>query len=171
MSAWCEKLNKTAMALEQSPELAIVFGLSKSGAPEEFLQVLQTKYCFIDADYLQFLRMTDGAHIDSCVLRGSGSSSFPSISEAISIWHGSLGGPNDLPIGEDYSSRCIAMNFKGQILLYEHNPSGPQPPTLLASCFAEFLDEIVMGHEYDRLYSGIDDNDQWIAYLKQQGWK
>ncbi len=83
MKDWAAKLVQTRAALGQTPKLTIVFDLSDSAAPAEFIQKLQHEWPFVDEEYLRFLELSDGAQIGWCVLYGSGNSTFTPLLETL----------------------------------------------------------------------------------------
>ena len=75
---WKEKLQIIREAARAIPEMAIVFG-DAAGADQEFVDGLRREFPYLDHDYLELLRFSDGLHFDMFVLFGSGESKFESI--------------------------------------------------------------------------------------------
>src|SRR5687767_5381539 len=110
--SWREKIHKTKAALVEHDELSIVFSCSDHGMPAELLESLRRHFPFVDPEYLDFLSLSDGIQIDMFVLFGSGESAFSPIESALKRWSHIINEARAMPIGEDPSGSCIAMNYK-----------------------------------------------------------
>ena len=171
--SWLEKLDQTRAMLSQNPELAIVFSESLPGASETFIGFLRKEFPFVDEQYLDFLRNTNGVQIDMFVLFGSEESVFPSVIEGLKRWTDVLHGSGALPIGEDPSGSCIAMSRDHKIILVSNDPPDPTNTRVLAADFGQFLDEVLMGPRFPQLFPGswtVKHENEWTEHMRQQGW-
>ncbi len=75
---WESKLAKLRGLEGEREELAIIFGSAPS-ASAEALDAIRRDVAGVPAEYIDFLRQTDGLQIDMNVLAGSGGSGFPSL--------------------------------------------------------------------------------------------
>jgi hypothetical protein len=170
---WQQKLQLTRKALQENPRLAIAFSEGGRGAPESFLHELMQKYPFLSPDYVAFLRVADGLQIDTCALFGSGATPFTSIPKATKRWQTTMHLTQFLPIGEDASGRCFALNREGEVWRFDKDPTAPHNPRQLAASFSDFLDNVLMGDRFVDLFDGYWQNrkdNEWTQHLRQKGW-
>jgi hypothetical protein len=169
--SWKEKLETTRESLSDTPDLAIVFS-EGCGASEEFIAALQGQFPFIGADYLDFLRETDGVQIDMYQLFGSGRSRFASISDALNRWKPVLGDAG-IPIGEDPSGDCIVLTRSGTVVLMDYQKDNVAQGRILAESFGDFLADVLMGKRFPSLFPRewtTKHENEWTRHMRRHGW-
>jgi hypothetical protein len=170
---WYEKLQATRVALHDTPEMAIVFSEGKVAATEEFITTLIEQFPFVSEDYINFLRLVNGLQIDVCVLFGSGTTPFPSIFGAVNRWQDIIDISKVLPIGEDSTGSCFALNQKREIWRYDYDLPELINHNKLADTFPEFLNDVLMGQRFPDLFGDnweYRTNSQWIFHMNNCGW-
>ena len=170
---WRDKLQITEVALENNPELIMVFSEGEGRVSEQFLSKLASRFPFVDREYQDFLRTVNGLQIDLNVLFGSGENRFPSLDQADKRWRDIVDSSNYLVIGEDASGRCFALSRNGDVWRFEHDPPDQAKAWKVATSIAQFLNDVLMGSRLPELFDGYWGNrveNAWSRHLKDLGW-
>ena len=170
---WQDKLRETKVAARNTPGLHVEFSASPAGATDAFIAHVVRRFPFVSEEYLDFLRLTDGAQIEMCVFFGSEDSRQGSLFHAASRWRNIIDLHGGLPVGEDAGGACFVLNTQGAIRLVENDPPTSENGVLLAASLGEFFGDILMGPRFPALY-GKQSLSQlanaWTKYLGDRGW-
>jgi len=150
----------------------MVFDAAEPADPT-YLKELKVTYPALDADYIRFLSITDGAQIWWYTFAGSGRSSLPSLETLKTRWQPSIDKLDVFPIGEEPSGLCVAITQNGRIVQFDYRAECESDLIELAPSFDMFLDGVLMGERFYSLFdispSEIEDND-WLEFIKKRGW-
>ncbi|MBK9373259.1 MAG: SMI1/KNR4 family protein [Holophagales bacterium] len=165
---WESKLAKLRGLEGEREELAIIFGSAPS-ASAEALDAIRRDVAGVPAEYIDFLRQTDGLQIDMNVLAGSGGSGFPSLKRLDARWRPVIGERGGCVVGEDAAGAAFLVTPSGAISLVDADP--PHRVRTIASSFEEFLGEVLLGPRYQDLFpNGLYEGNEWWPLLRAEGW-
>ncbi|HXK59512.1 MAG TPA: SMI1/KNR4 family protein [Acidobacteriota bacterium] len=165
---WKEKIAALIADRDKRDALKMLFDCAANGCPDEFIQTLVEKFPFLPADYLEFLRFTDGAQLDLFVLFGSGESSFPPLESLMRRWAEVLPPREACPIGEDSGGGVFWIAPDGRVHLHYIDSAESEA---LAQSYGELLSEVFLGPRYLSLFPrGATARNEWLLYLREKGW-
>lgn len=183
---WQEKIAVTQELLDTVDSLDIHFRLT-DGATNSFLESMRQRFPFVDDEYLSFLKLSNGARLDLCVLFGSGEDpdpSFPSVIADLESmrddleyteWQQIAADDGVIPIGRDSGCSRFLMMPNKEIILVDVIRQTPAVGRVIAQSFAELLEDVFMGEHFDDLFYPnkltLEDEDAWTQHLRQQGWR
>lgn len=169
--SWREKLLMLRESREREKGLLFVFDVAPEGASEEFLRSLREQAPFVAPEYIEFLRLTDGAQLDYFLIHGSDGSPFGSVRRTNMRWKEVIDATQELVIASDAAGSAFVMRKDGRILQFPNDPPDREQAVFVAPSFDSLLDEVFMGDRYFSLFPfGVSDDNDWVAFLTRQGW-
>ena len=119
-------------------------------------------------DYLDFLRLTDGAVLEMFVLYGiSDGHTFP-ISDK-DFYVEPYGKDNWFAVGHDPAGDAFVIHRSGRIATIGSDPP-PDQPVPLCDNFHELIENVCCGQRYIEYFGGPPGESEWLDYLRLQGW-
>ena len=171
---WQSKLEITKKYAPSNPEMVMVFDYTTASC-DFFITYLKNKYPFVEEEYLDFLRITDGIYIDTFVIFGSDQSKFSSISKAEVTWNFMTGvGVGFIPIGMYPSGDSIAICSDAKIRLLNYTLNTFLDGPVISSSFSSLMNDFLLGNRFTELFLSHvwspNDETDWTQYLRQQNW-
>lgn len=169
---WEFKFAEAAKAAKDNLKLGMVFDAIEPADPS-FIADLKASHPYLDDDYLQFLSITNGAQIWWYIFAGSRTSTLATLESLQSRWRPNIIHMRLFPIAEDPGGACIAMTQDRRIVQFDHRAESKSDLIELASCFSDFLNDVLMGEKFYSLFnvdsSELKDN-EWLDFMKSKGW-
>ena len=137
-------------------------------ASEDDLAELKAVRPWLPDDYVEFLRLTDGAVLEMFVLYGAAEGHPHSIKNR-SFYIEPYGKDDWFPVGNDPAGDAIVIHRSGRIATIGSDPP-PDQPTCLCDTFHELIEEFCCGPRYIEYFRGSPDGSDWLEHLRSQGW-
>ena len=167
---WIEKLQSTAEAVRYFDRLKIVFDGRLIAADGAFIENVRKRIGNVASEYLEFLKVTDGATFASCVICGSDTSVYPlAKAEMMSCSAMPIG---SIPIGMNGSGDPFILLSTREVALGNRLPYRSDLD-VLAPNFGKFLEDVMMGPLFPKAFSTTWEQiveNEWTAYLRLRGW-
>jgi hypothetical protein len=174
---WKEKFRFVSQYLEANDDIDQDFYIKEAGANSETLSVLSTKYPFISEEYIEFIRVTDGADIAQCRLYGSSE-----YAHGEEMYSGEYKNNEWFPFGHEAGGDPLLLEHSGKVAIGT-GKSVSGEFEYIANNFSEFLSEILMGTNYPSIFRIGKENysefiqrelesgdDPWLNFLVKQKW-
>jgi hypothetical protein len=137
-------------------------------ASEKDIAQLLATHSWLPKDYLEFLRMTDGAVLEMFVFYGlANGHDFPLADQGLYL---ELYGTEDwLVVGHDPAGDAFVIHRSGSIATIGSDPP-PDEPVPLCDNFQTLIEDICCGPRYTEYFGGSQKNSEWLDYLRANGW-
>lgn len=175
---WKEKIEFIASCLEDNEEIEQDFYLKDNGAAKAFLDTLVNAFPFVQEDYLEFLKISDGADIAQCRLLSE-----REFKSGSSLYSDRYLKYEWMPFGYEAGGDPLLLNRNGKIFLGE-GKSSSNDALFIADSFSDFLCNVLMGQRYASIFRVLDTSDQlefyneeleegddpWLTFLVKNNW-
>lgn len=167
---WEERLRVAIREKNKSAPLAISFDAWEKEDQKIHDDLVFEKVDELPKEYIKFLEIFDGLSVDSIVLYGEAHIGLYDIRELWRRWSKYSELAPFMVIGEHSSGEPIVIDRRnGSVLLLEL----PDLESFfkIADDFESFMDCVILGSSYDRLYPGESGvATEWKSYLINKGW-
>jgi len=172
---WKEKFHVVISSDEINDEIEADFYLKDAGAKNDFLEKIKLEYPFVTDDYLNFLRMTDGADIAQCSFLETNN-----FDDFASQYGQTYSKKTWMPFGFEAGGDPLLLHFSGKIAMGD-GKANHENVVFLANNFSDFLNNVLMGSKYASIFRIEEDNfsefyqnevedDPWLAFLVKRNW-
>ncbi|MEP3482408.1 MAG: SMI1/KNR4 family protein [Fuerstiella sp.] len=120
-------------------------------------------------DYLEFLRLTDGAVLEMFVFYGiRDGHTFPIANKG---FYTEPYGDDWYAVGHDPAGDAFVLHRTGRVATIGSDPP-PDEPVPLCDTFHELIENICCGQRYIEYFGGPPkpDESEWLDHLRLQGW-
>ncbi|MCA9070816.1 MAG: SMI1/KNR4 family protein, partial [Planctomycetaceae bacterium] len=134
-----------------------------SPASEDEIAAQLVKRPWLSEDYLEFLRLTNGATLEMFVLyeiREAGKKD-----DCVEPF----GSEDWFPVGHDPSDDVFVIHRSGCVATISSDPP-PEEPIPLCDTFPELIEDVCCGPRYIPYFGGTKNETEWFDYLRGQGW-
>lgn len=171
---WDQKIAKTKEYAQNVREMIMVFS-AYPGASGEMIIALKDKYPFVDEEYLDFLKASNGIVIETIVLYGLENDQFISMHKVETRLSSVRGvGQDGIPIGHLPSNDYIILCIDGKVRIINYLMTDLLEGDIIAESFSIFLNDFLMGSRFLELWlPGIwteEDETDWTRFLRSKGW-
>lgn len=169
---WKEKLAVTREDAARIPEMIMCFH-EYPCASEAFIHELRSKFPFVDEEYIEFLRQTDGARFFVFALFGSERSWDRTILGETARWKREIDDGGVVISADAYGNPIVLCKDRRVRLLDFREIDKMEDGVVLADTFASFLSDVLMGDRLSLLMGGeipADFESEWITHLRRHGW-
>ena len=167
---WKTKIKLATKEVELDEELEYDIRLNPNRCPEVFIESIKKRYDFIPSSFIELLEIMDGCEIGGVRFFGSGTKHHEKMEQYIEA-HADVYSPNEwLPFACDAGGYPFLFDTNGEVFAGDAKSSSPKVEKLCAT-FDEFLADIVMGKDYEKIYPDSDDGDcYWWDFLRKMKW-
>ncbi len=172
---WISKFETVLDCIDERDDIDADFYLAGSGASDESLEQINISYPLIGKDYIEFLKKHDGADIAQCRLFG-----ISELKRAEDIYSDVYPRSQWFVFGASAGGDPILQSKDGEIFIGLGKTINVENQ-FLASSFFEFIDQVLMGENYPRIFWIKDDefkefideekgDDPWLDFLIEKKW-
>ena len=168
MIDWREKFSTLQKKLSEDTEIAITNFL-KEEAPQDEISSLISKFPHIDQDYINFLRISNGACLGQLTFAGTVSCKLGSIEKLSSRWLKMGLGMEFIVFAGDAGGAGLAFDQKNSIFAIFPRKEA----ALLCTGFTKFFNEFLTGPRLPELvvkFGESEGRNEWSAFIKTLGW-
>lgn len=137
-------------------------------ASEDDIAAQKAARPWLPDDYVEFLRLTDGAVLEMFVLYGIAEGHTHSI-ENKDFYVEPYGEDDWFAVGHDPAGDAFVIHRTGGIATIGSDPP-PDEPVPLCDTFHELIEDVCCGPRYIEYFGGPPDDSDWLDYLRGQGW-
>jgi hypothetical protein len=136
------------------------------------LGAIEREFPFVDPEYREFLRFSNGLQIDMYNFFSCYDSGQNSIAKAVQRWKPTIG-DEGLPIGEDPSGDGILLCKDGRIRLVNIYLNNAMEGRVLAISFSDFMSDVLMGPLFPSLFPkgwNVYHENKWTQFMRHNKW-
>lgn len=137
-------------------------------ASEENIARLLATHSWLPADYLDFLRLTDGAVLEMFVFYGLADGHDHTIHDR-GFYVEPYGKDDWFAVGHDPAGDAFVIHRSGSIATIGSDPP-PDQPVPLCDNFQTLIEDVCCGSRYSEYFGGPPEESEWLDYLRLQGW-
>ncbi|MCC9607985.1 SMI1/KNR4 family protein [Blastopirellula sp. JC732] len=137
-------------------------------APEEEITKLLATRPWLPHDYLEFLRMTDGAVLEMFVFYGLANGHVFPIARS-EFYVKPYGSDDWVAVGQLPSGDAFVIHRSGSIATIGSDPL-PDEPVPLCDSFQTLIEDICCGEWYTEFFGGPPVESEWLDHIRAKGW-
>lgn len=122
---------------------------------------------WLSKDYVDFLRLTDGAVLEMFVFYGIADDHISPIADK--GFYTAPYGNDWYAIGHDPAGDAFVIHRSGLIATIGSDPPTDEPVPLCDS-FHELIENVCCGQRYIDYFGGAIDDSEWLEHLRLKGW-
>lgn len=147
--------------------LACWFSTYPPASDDEIARLLATRP-WLPKDYLEFLRLTDGAVLEMFAFYGlANGHDFPIANREFYVEP--YGADDWFAVGHDPAGDTFVIHRSGSIATIGSDPP-PDEPVPLCDSFRSLVEDVCCGERYSEYFGGPPEDSEWLDYLRAKGW-
>ena len=141
--------------------------VTHSPAAETDINAQLAERPWLPDDYVEFLRMTDGAVLEMFVLYGiADGHTYPIADKG---FYTEPYGDDWYAVGHDPAGDAFVIHRTGRVATIGSDPP-PDEPVPLCDDFHQLIENVCCGQRYVDYFDGGMNDSEWLDHLRLQGW-